>query len=67
VDVGFAEPQDKNHQSHLYLYFLVIFCHPKFSLFTCKISLSIIHILEEQSSEGKFSLFSLLKLGFSLH
>jgi hypothetical protein len=31
----------------------------KFSLFTYGIALSIIHILEDQSSEGKFSLFFL--------
>jgi hypothetical protein len=40
---------------------------PKFSLLTCNIALKIIHILEEQPSEGNFSLFFSPKFGFSLH
>jgi hypothetical protein len=42
--------------------FLRIFFLPKFSFLTCDIALSIIHILEEQSSEGNFSLYSNLVL-----
>jgi hypothetical protein len=65
VDVGFAEPWDKNRMSHLSL--SCNFSLFKFSLFTCDIALSIIHILEEKSSEGNFSLSSSPKHGFSLH
>jgi hypothetical protein len=31
VDVGSAEPRDKNHESHLSLCFIRIFFLPKFS------------------------------------
>jgi hypothetical protein len=37
--------------------FLRFFLISKVSFLTCDITLSIIHILEEQSSEGDFSLF----------
>jgi hypothetical protein len=40
-------------------YFIVIFPLPKFSILTCDISLSLVHILIEQSSEGNLSRFSL--------
>jgi hypothetical protein len=46
----------------VFIYFLAIFSLPKFSLFTCDIALSLIYILEEQSSEGNFSLFFSIKL-----
>jgi hypothetical protein len=38
---------------------------PKFSLFTCDISLGLIYILKEESSEGNFSLFFYIKLGLN--
>jgi hypothetical protein len=66
MDVHLAKPWDKNHLSHLSFYFLDISFLPKFSLFTCDIALSIIHILEEQSSEGNFSLFFLSQTWFIL-
>jgi hypothetical protein len=55
VDVGFAKPRDKNH-IFTCLLLSCDFPFPKFSIFTCDIALSIIHILEEQPSEGNFSL-----------
>ena len=58
MDVGFAEPRDKNRVSLVSLYFIAIFFLPKFSLLTCDIALSTIDILKEQSSEE--NLFSLL-------
>jgi hypothetical protein len=47
----------------VFIYFLAIFSLPKFSLFTCDIVVSLIHILKEQSSEEDFYLFSLFKFG----
>jgi hypothetical protein len=49
----------------MFIYFLVIFFLPKFSKFTCNISLSLIYILKEQSSEETFSLFFSLQTWFS--
>jgi hypothetical protein len=46
----------------VFIYFLAIFSLPKFSLFTCDIALSLIYMLEEQSSEVYFSLFFSIKL-----
>jgi hypothetical protein len=51
------KPRDKNCCPRSLFYFLVIFLVSKFSLLTCDIALSVIHILEEQSSEENFSLF----------
>jgi hypothetical protein len=58
TNVGLSEPQNKNRLSHPYFYFLMIFSPPKFYLFTCDITQSIIHILKEQLSEE--DLFSVL-------
>jgi hypothetical protein len=41
----------------VFIYFLTIFSLSKLSLFTYDIALSLIYILEDQSSEGAFSLF----------
>jgi hypothetical protein len=51
----------KSHVS-LCIYFLMILPIPWFSLFIWNISLSLIHILKEQSSEGNFLSSSLLNL-----
>jgi hypothetical protein len=48
----------------VFIYFLAIFSLSKFSLFTYDIAPSLIYILEGQSSERNFSLFS-LKLGLN--
>jgi hypothetical protein len=46
-----------------FAFFLVILFLPKFSIFTWNIALSLIYILEEQSSEENFLSSSHLKLG----
>lgn len=50
MDVGSIEPRDKNRVSHLSLCFIAIFFFLS-SLFHLFIALSIIYILEDQSSE----------------
>jgi hypothetical protein len=55
----------KNRLCLVFIYFLVIFSLLKLCLFTCDIALSLIYILEEQASEGNFSLFFYIKLGLN--
>jgi hypothetical protein len=54
---------DRTMEKHcmclVFIYFLVVFSVPKFSLFTCDIAFSLIYILKEQSSEEVFSLLSI--------
>jgi hypothetical protein len=48
------------------IYFIMIFLLPKFSILTCNIALSLIHILIKQSSEGENSLFFSSELSLTL-
>jgi hypothetical protein len=51
--------------SLVHLVFAILFL-PKFSIFTCDIALSLVSILEEQSSEEDFLSSSRFKLGLDL-